>query len=69
MTLRSIEPGLVLAGPLFSEPVRVVTVQPAGSGAWTVGVVGLHTSRFRSVTLRQADLERTRARETASAAG
>src|SRR6266496_1824182 len=65
MTLRSIEPGLVLTGPLFSEAVRVVTVQPAGAGAWTVGVVGLQTSRFRSVTLRAADLERLAAQASA----
>ncbi len=67
MSLQSVQPGLVLTGPLFSEPVRVVTVQPAGNGAWTVGVVGLQTSRFRSVTLRPADLERLTAQTSSFA--
>jgi hypothetical protein len=48
--------GQVLSGPLFNEPVRVETVRPQGPDAWVVGVVGLHSERFRSVTLTSADL-------------
>jgi len=54
---RQIEPGQVLTGPLFNEPVRVVTVQPGGPGAWVVGLVGIQSERFRSVTLSRSDLE------------
>jgi superfamily II DNA or RNA helicase len=36
--------------------MRVETVRPSGADAWTVGLVGLHTERFRSVRLTAADL-------------
>jgi superfamily II DNA or RNA helicase len=49
--------GQVLSGPLFNEPMRVETVRPQGPDAWVVGVVGLHSERFRSVTLTAADLK------------
>jgi superfamily II DNA or RNA helicase len=52
-----LRPGLVLTGPLFNEPMRVETVRPGGAGAWVAGLVGLHTERFRSVTLTARDLE------------
>ncbi len=52
----SLQPGQVLKGPLFSEPMRVETLRPAGDAAWTVGLVGLRTERFRSVTLTRQDL-------------
>jgi superfamily II DNA or RNA helicase len=45
-----------VAGPLFNEPMRVETVTPAGPNAWRVGLVGLHSERFRSVTLTTQDL-------------
>lgn len=45
-----------MAGPLFNEPMRVETVTPAGPNAWRVGLVGLHSERFRSVTLTTQDL-------------
>ena len=48
--------GYVLQGPQFNEPMRVVTVQPAGDGAWLLGLVGTKTDRFRTVTLTAADL-------------
>ncbi|HVC96017.1 MAG TPA: hypothetical protein VND64_20175 [Pirellulales bacterium] len=48
--------GQTLSGSLFNEPMRVESVSPAGDGAWAVGLVGLHTERFRRVTLTQADL-------------
>lgn len=47
----------VLSGPLFSEPMRVETVRESGNGAWTVGLVGTQTERFRKVTLSAHDLE------------
>src|SRR5712692_3059355 len=48
--------GQILVGSLFNEPMRVETVRPNGSGAWTVGLVGTQSEKFRSVTLTQADL-------------
>lgn len=53
-----LQPGQILTGPLFSEPMRVETVQPNGPESWTVGLVGLQSERFRRVTLTAADLER-----------
>ncbi len=67
MTLRSIEPGLVLTGPLFSEPMRVVTALRSGDDAWSVGLVGLHTSVFRQVVLRGRDLDQLAAHERGAA--
>jgi superfamily II DNA or RNA helicase len=34
----------------------VETVAPAGAGSWVVGLVGLHSERFRRVTLSDVDL-------------
>lgn len=48
--------GQILTGPQFSEPMRVETLRPSGVGAWTVGLVGLRTERYRSVRLTVADL-------------
>jgi superfamily II DNA or RNA helicase len=48
--------GQILVGSLFNEPMRVETVRPNGAGAWTVGLVGTQSEKFRSVTLTQADL-------------
>ncbi|RTH20140.1 helicase [Thermus scotoductus] len=58
-----LHPGQLLSGPLFSEPMRIETVQPNGPGSWVVGLVGIHTERFRRVTLTQADLEALTVRE------
>lgn len=52
-----IKPGQTITGSLFSEPMRVETVKPAGDNRWTLGLVGLKSERFRSVTLTQSDLE------------
>ncbi len=52
-----IREGQVLSGPLFNEPMRVETVRPQGPDAWVVGLAGLHSERFRSVTLTSADLK------------
>ena len=53
-----ISPGQVLTGPLFSEPMRVETVQANGRASWAVGLVGMHSERFRKVTLTAVDFER-----------
>lgn len=49
--------GQILRGALFSEPMRVETVRPAGQGAWSAGLVGTQTERFRNVTLTDHDIE------------
>jgi hypothetical protein len=51
-------PGQTLTGPLFSEPMRVETVQPTGPASWVVGLVGVQSERVRRVTLTAGDLER-----------
>src|SRR5713101_2337221 len=56
LPVRMIAVGQILVGSLFNEPMRVETVRPNGSGAWTVGLVGTQSEKFRSVTLTQADL-------------
>jgi superfamily II DNA or RNA helicase len=50
--------GQILIGPLFSEPMRVETVQPNGAASWIVGLVGTNSERFRKVTMTAQDLER-----------
>lgn len=52
----NLRPGSTLTGPHFSEPMRVVTVTPAGIGRWVLGLVGSQTERFRSVTLSELEL-------------
>ncbi len=49
--------GQVLTGPLFSEPMRVVTVRSHGNDTWDVGLVGVKSERFRPVTLTAGDLK------------
>jgi superfamily II DNA or RNA helicase len=51
-----LHPGQLLTGPLFSEPMRVETVQQNGAENWVVGLVGTQTERFRKVTLSATDL-------------
>src|SRR6266404_222219 len=43
--------GQILTGPLFSEPMRVETVQANGAASWVLGLVGTRSERFRKVTL------------------
>ncbi len=52
-----VEVGQILTGSLFSEPMRVVTVQANGPGSWTVGLVGLTSGQFRWVALSPQDLD------------
>ncbi len=56
MQSQALQPGRVLNGPLFNEPMRVETVRPGGTDAWVVGLVGLQSERFRNVTLTLEDL-------------
>lgn len=55
-TVESLNPGQILIGPLFNEPMRVETVQPNGGESVVVGLVGTQSERFRKVTLNAADL-------------
>lgn len=58
------EPGQILRGPLFNEPVRVETVQPQGEGRWALGVVGVRSEKFRKVTLESVELAQLTALDT-----
>lgn len=49
--------GQILIGPLFSESMRVETIRTSGPDTWTVGLVGIKTERFRSVTLTRHDIK------------
>lgn len=53
----SLQPGIILTGPLFNEPMRVETVRQDGPDTWVVGLVGAQTERFRRVTLTVRDIE------------
>ncbi|MDQ7839467.1 MAG: helicase-related protein [bacterium] len=53
----AIRPGAVLEGPQFSEPMRVVTVQPEGDGRFVLGLVGTRTQVFRQVQITAVDLD------------
>ncbi len=53
-----IEPGQILIGDLFNEPVRVETVQPNGTDSWAVGVVFTRSEKFRRVTLSASDISK-----------
>ena len=52
----TIRAGQVLTGPLFSEPMRVVTVRATGPEYVEAGLVGQRSERFRQVTLTADDL-------------
>ncbi|NIM68636.1 MAG: DUF3883 domain-containing protein [Armatimonadetes bacterium] len=52
-----VEVGQILRGSQFGEPVRVETVRQSDSETWILGLVGLRSEKFRSVTLTARDLE------------
>ena len=54
---RPLREGQTLTGALFSEPMRVETVRPGGRDAWVLGLVGVRSDRFRSVTLTLAEIQ------------
>jgi superfamily II DNA or RNA helicase len=43
--------GQILIGALFDEPMRVETVRLIGADTWVVGLVGVKSQKFRTVTL------------------
>lgn len=49
--------GQIVTGPIFDEPMRVETVGRAGDDAWTLGLVGTRSERFRRVNLTAFELE------------
>ncbi|MEI8189168.1 MAG: DUF3883 domain-containing protein [candidate division NC10 bacterium] len=51
-----VEPGQILRGSLFNEPMRVETIRQAGPDTWVLGLVGLQSERFRSATFSAQDL-------------
>ena len=55
MTEKILNPGQILTGTLFNEPMRVETVRANGPDTWIVGLVGTQSERFRSVTLTSRD--------------
>lgn len=55
-----LQQGQVLDGDLFSEPMRILTVEVESPGRWTVGLVGVHSSQFRSVSLTEVDMNKLR---------
>lgn len=61
---RPLRESQILTGPLFNEPIRVETVRPQGSDACVVGLVGVQSGRFRSVTLTSKNLETPEIQET-----
>jgi hypothetical protein len=52
--------GQIVKGPLFSEAMRVETVRQGGNDTWVVGLVGVQTERFRSVTLTSEQIKTLR---------
>src|SRR5881396_1840343 len=44
--------------------MRILTVDASGPGSWAVGLVGLHSQIFRSVTLTTQDLKRLEIQES-----
>lgn len=51
-----IKEGQILSGPLFNEPMRVVTVRNNGSGLVEAGLVGQRSNEFRQVPLEPAQI-------------
>ena len=51
-----IEPGQILTGALFSEPMRVETVTASGPNSWNLGLVGQQSDRFSRVALNADEI-------------
>ncbi len=51
-----LQPGQIITGRHFSEPMRVETTTQIADGTWRLGLVGTRTEKFRSVTLTTEDL-------------
>jgi len=52
-----IHEGQLLAGSLFNEPMKVVTVSASGPDTLVAGLVGTQSERFRDVTLTCQDFD------------
>jgi superfamily II DNA or RNA helicase len=50
------QPGQIVIGKLFSEPMRIETAAQISDGTWRLGLVGTQTEKFRSVTLSAPEL-------------
>jgi len=57
---QALREGQIVTGPIFDEPMQVETVGPAGADAWTLGLVGTRSERFRRVTLTASEIEALR---------
>ena len=51
-----IQPDQILTGPIFNEPMRVLTVRPGSADSVEVGLVGQRTEQFRQVALTASDI-------------
>src|SRR5262252_2606393 len=60
----AIQPGHILTGTLFSEPMRVETVRAHGPDIWELGLVGTQSEKFRKVTLTAQDLASVTVQDT-----
>src|SRR5436309_2679228 len=60
----TVQPGQIIAGSLFNEPMRVETVAPNGPDSWVLGLVGTHSEKFRKVTLTVHDLKSLTVQDT-----
>jgi hypothetical protein len=47
MREHALQPGHILTGALFNEPMWVETVRAHGAGVWEVGLVGIQLERFK----------------------
>ena len=56
LTAIDIQPGQILSGPMFNEPMQVETVKPNGSNSWTLGLVGKNSGQFSRVTLNSDEI-------------
>lgn len=61
---QTISENQILTGPLFQEPVRVITATQNGKLGWVVGLVGLQTQKYRQVTLTPSDLGKLKVSNT-----
>ncbi len=53
-----LEPGQILNGPQFNEPMKIVSVISQSNGHNVLGLVGIHSQIFRSVNLTDSDLDK-----------
>ncbi|MDD9819476.1 MAG: helicase-related protein [Nitrospira sp.] len=58
--------GQLLQGPLFSETMRVLSVQPNDHRSWTLHLVGLESERYKEIILTDEDRQKVHALEPKS---